>query len=143
MTLEHQGRTSTRTHAVLLAVALSSLLFAACKEKEKGREAEREAIPAEAVTEANTIFSSRCSTCHGPTGAGDGPASAGLSPRPRNFGDPQWQDSVTDEHIERIIMYGGAAVGKSPTMPANPDLQSKPDVVRALRQKVRGFRQGG
>ena len=58
---------------------------------------------------------------------------------PRNFSDPAWQKSVTDEHIETIIKYGGAAVGKSPAMPANPDLNSKPQVVTELRLIVRGF----
>jgi hypothetical protein len=32
-------------------------------------------------------------------------------------------------------------VGKSPAMPANPDLMSKPAVVEALRALVRGFGQ--
>jgi hypothetical protein len=36
-------------------------------------------------------------------------------------------------------MYGGAAVGRSPTMPGNPDLMSKPEVVRALVAHVRGL----
>ena len=60
-------------------------------------------------------------------------------PHPRNFHDKAWHQSVTDEHIEKIIQYGGSAVGKSPAMPANPDLTSKPDVVAALRKKIRGF----
>jgi hypothetical protein len=77
--------------------------------------------------------------CHGPTGKGDGPAGAALSPKPRDLGDPAWQKSVTDEHIEKIILNGGPAVGKSPLMPANPDLSSKPDVIKALRAMVRGF----
>ncbi len=98
------------------------------------------AAPAEAaVAEASQIFGTRCVTCHGAAGAGDGPGSAALSPKPRNFQDAAWQDSVTDEHIEQIVMYGGAAVGRSPTMPGNPDLMSKPDVVRALVAHVRGL----
>ena len=92
-----------------------------------------------AVAEAKQIFESRCVACHGPAGGGDGPGSAALSPKPRNFQDPVWQDSVSDEHIEQIVMYGGAAVGKSPSMPSNPDLTSKPEVVRALAQYVRGL----
>lgn len=99
------------------------------------------AITAEARTEATQIFALRCTPCHGPTGGGDGPASASLSPRPRNFHDATWQSSVTDEHIERIIQYGGAAVGKSPAMPANPDLADRAAVVAALREHVRSFRQ--
>jgi mono/diheme cytochrome c family protein len=93
-----------------------------------------------AVEEAKQIFATRCFTCHGSEGAGDGPGSVALTPKPRNFQDGAWQDSVTDEHIEKIIMYGGAAVGKSPTMPGNPDLMSKPEVVRALVAHVRGLR---
>jgi mono/diheme cytochrome c family protein len=89
--------------------------------------------------QAVQIFSTRCFVCHGPEGKGDGPGSAGLVPPPRNFQDPDWQASVSDEHIEQIIQYGGTAVGKSPTMPSNPDLMSKPDVVAALREHVRGL----
>jgi mono/diheme cytochrome c family protein len=92
-----------------------------------------------ARAEAEQIFKTRCVTCHGPEGAGDGPASAGLTPPPRNFQDPAWQASVTDAHIEQIVQYGGAAVGRSAAMPANPDLMSKPEVVSALRAYVRGL----
>ncbi len=98
-------------------------------------------ITPEARAEAQQIFASRCTPCHGQTGGGDGPASAGLTPPPRNFHDHAWQASVTDAHIERIIQYGGAAVGKSPAMPANPDLNDKPLVVAALREHVRSLGQ--
>ena len=94
---------------------------------------------AEARAEAKQIFGTRCFACHGPEGLGNGPASAGLTPPPRNFHDPAFQARVTDEHIEQIIQYGGAAVGLSPAMPANPDLTSKPEVVAALREIIRGF----
>ena len=94
---------------------------------------------ASAEAEAAKIFSERCVTCHGASGAGDGPASAGLVPKPRNFQDPAWQKSVSDEHIEQIVQYGGPAVGRSAAMPANPDLMSKPAVVAALRAHVRSL----
>jgi mono/diheme cytochrome c family protein len=116
-------------HAVCLAVAALAMPGLA-----------RAASPtpsAAAVKEADEIFKSRCATCHGPAGKGDGPASAALNPKPRDFSDPTWQKSVTDEHIEQIVLNGGPSVGKSPMMPANPDLSSKPDVVRALRDLVR------
>lgn len=88
--------------------------------------------------EALEIFSSRCAACHGPEGEGNGPASAALNPKPRNFKDVAWQKSVTDQHIEKIIEGGGAAVGKSPLMPANPDLKGKP-VIQGLREQVRSL----
>ena len=91
------------------------------------------------LKEAIAVYDSRCATCHGAKGKGDGPVGATLDPKPRDLGDPAWQKSVTDEHIEKIIREGGAAVGKSPLMPANPDLKDKPDVVMTLRMKVRSF----
>lgn len=97
------------------------------------------AIPVEAHEEAAQIFVTRCATCHGMEGEGDGPGSGGLDPQPRNFKDPSWQESVSDEHIANIIQYGGAAVGRSPTMPGNPDLTSRPQVVAALVEHVRSL----
>lgn len=90
-------------------------------------------------TEADSVFTARCATCHGATGIGDGPAGMALTPKPRNFTDKLWQSNVSDRHIETIIVGGGVAVGKSPTMLANPDLASKPGVVAALRNRVRSF----
>lgn len=92
-----------------------------------------------AQDQATQIFSTRCFVCHGPEGKGDGPGSKGLTPPPRDFQDADWQASVTDQHIEQIIMYGGAAVGKSPTMPSNPDLMSKAEVVAAIRAHIRSL----
>lgn len=95
---------------------------------------------AAAAKEAQEIFANRCTPCHGPQGGGDGPASAGFTPKPANFNTAAWQESVSDEHIEQIVQYGGAAVGKSAAMPANPDLMSKPDVVKALREHIRNLK---
>jgi mono/diheme cytochrome c family protein len=90
-----------------------------------------------AMKEAKEIFATRCSTCHGAGGKGDGAAAAALTPKPRDLTSADWQKSVTDEHIEKIIIGGGAAVGKSPMMPPNSDLESKPEVVKALKTLVR------
>ena len=98
-----------------------------------------ESIPPAAVKEADSIYQSRCIGCHGPSGKGDGPIGAALNPKPRDLGSSAWQKSVSDEHIEKIILGGGPAVGKSPLMPANADLASKPDVIKALRAMVRNF----
>ncbi len=126
----------TVARPIRMTVAALAILAAACERKE---EPAGPAVSPEARAEAQTIFTQRCTTCHGPNGAGDGPASAGLSPPPRNFQEPSWQSSVTDEHIFRIIKYGGAAVGKSPGMPANPDLEAKDEVVNALVAHVRSL----
>lgn len=119
---------------VSVLVVMPLLIGTGCN-KSKGDEV----ITPEAKKEAEELFSARCSTCHGQQGHGDGPASAPLNPKPRNFGDKSWQASVTDAHIENIIQNGGMAVGKSPLMPPNPDLAGKPAVVKALRARVRSL----
>jgi mono/diheme cytochrome c family protein len=95
----------------------------------------------DASGKAKAIFAQRCTPCHGATGGGDGPASASLNPKPRNFHDTTWQASVTDDHIVKIIKLGGASVGKSAAMPNNPDLMNDPPTVTALKDVVRSFRQ--
>jgi mono/diheme cytochrome c family protein len=97
------------------------------------------AISPAAAKEAAEIYTARCALCHGAGGKGDGAAAAALNPKPRDYSDPAWQTSVTDADIEKIIVGGGTAVGKSAMMPANPDLASKPEVVQALRAKIRGL----
>lgn len=143
MSTEHVRRLSDAALRLLVVFALP---LAGCEkegaereEAEEAEEAEAVSISPEARAEAQQIFTGRCTTCHGQTGQGDGPASAGLTPQPRNFQDHEWQESVANDHIERIIVYGGAAVGKSPAMSPNPDLQSKPEVVAALRQHIRSL----
>ena len=91
------------------------------------------------LKEAEQIFAQRCSTCHGAAGKGDGAASAALNPKPRDLSNAEWQKSVDDAHIEKIVVGGGPSVGKSPLMPPNPDLAGKPGVVKGLRKLVRGF----
>jgi mono/diheme cytochrome c family protein len=91
------------------------------------------------LQEAKALFASLCVTCHGTTGHGDGPGSGPLNPKPRSFADAAWQASVTDDHIKKVITLGGAAVGKSPMMPAQPALKGQTAVLDGLVQIVRGF----
>lgn len=99
-----------------------------------------EDIPAAATQEAETVWQSRCITCHGAGGKGDGAAAVALTPKPRDLTLASWQSSVTDAHIEKIIAEGGQAVGLSMLMPANPDLAPKADVIKALRARVRALK---
>jgi len=57
-----------------------------------------------------------CASCHGESGGGDGPLSETLDPRPARHNDPRYMNALSDEHLFRVIKFGGAAVGKSPTM---------------------------
>lgn len=98
------------------------------------------APPKPALTDGAAVFRLRCATCHGESGDGHGPASAGLDPQPRDFRDPTWQDSVSDQHVESVIALGGAAVGLSPIMPPHPDLAAQPGELAALRAFIRNLR---
>ena len=88
---------------------------------------------------AEEIFKTRCATCHGEGGHGDGPAAAALNPKPRNYTDPEWQKTVTDDQLKKTIVGGGAAVGKSPLMVPNPDLAGNEEVLNGLVKIIRGF----
>jgi len=92
--------------------------------------------PAEA---ARALFAGRCATCHGPSGHGDGIAARAMTPPPRDYRDAAWQASVTDADLAKVIVAGGAATGRSASMPANPDLAGKPEVVAELVALIRGF----
>lgn len=141
-----------KRHLVQLAVLATCAALAACPADKPAANAPGPATAtvetppsapaapsADAAAEAKQLFATRCVPCHGATGAGDGPASAGLTPKPAAFSSAEWQAKVTDEHIEKIIAYGGMAVGKSAAMPPNPDLDGKP-VIPALRVLIRGMK---
>jgi mono/diheme cytochrome c family protein len=89
------------------------------------------------AAEAEETFVALCASCHGARGAGNGLNAAEVQPPPRNFQDPDWQRNFDDAYIERIIVEGGAALGKSPDMPAHPELASRPEQVTALRRFIR------
>lgn len=88
---------------------------------------------------AAEIFKANCANCHGPEGRGDGPVAASMNPKPRDYSDAAWQASVTDDELKRIILKGGAALGKSAMMPPNPQLKDQPQVLDDLVKIIRGF----
>jgi mono/diheme cytochrome c family protein len=147
-------RRAMTTRALLSLVGGAALLLAACKPEPVSDQptspvssttptpapaaATGAPVAAAPAAQAAEIFATRCSPCHGAEGRGDGVASASLVPRPRNFHDAAWQSSVQDDYLAKIIQYGGAAVGKSAAMPANPDLRD-PAVIQALAMQVRSL----
>lgn len=125
----------------ILAPFLCFAMSAGCGGGGKSPEAgTQDGAAAPGAKEARALFESLCFTCHGLTGHGDGPGAVALNPKPRSFADAAWQDSVTDEQITKTIVYGGAGVGKSPIMPAQPQLKGQTAVLEALVKIVRDFR---
>lgn len=68
--------------------------------------------------DARAAYRVNCVPCHGEAGRGDGMAAAALNPRPADFTDPAFWRSRTDAQLLRTIREGGAATGRSPSMPA-------------------------
>ncbi len=86
------------------------------------------------------LYQTRCATCHGKNGKGEGMLAKSLDPKPRDHTNPEWQDSVTDKEIATVIKDGGPAAGLSATMPAHPglsdsDVQALVDYIRSLRSE--------
>ena len=125
--------------ASILSPALLSISFVLIACDGGGASADDGKSPAE--VEAEKVWTSRCVNCHGSSGKGDGPGAATLDPKPRSFADPGWQGQTSDERITKAILEGGMGVQMSPAMPANPDLEKKPEVVKALVLKIRKLQQ--
>jgi mono/diheme cytochrome c family protein len=66
----------------------------------------------------NALFAKYCAACHGPSGKGDGAAAAALNPKPKDLTDKAYVAGLKDDYLFTLIQKGGAAVGKSPLVPA-------------------------
>jgi hypothetical protein len=99
------------------------------------RTAVSEPAPATASAPCPPAYASRCALCHGTSGRGDGPAAAGITPRPRSFLDQAWGAARSDGDLADVIRRGGAARGLSPAMPAHGDLGTSEvtELVRCIR----------
>lgn len=75
------------------------------------------AAPAEPLA-PDAAFAAVCASCHGAEGDGSGPAAQALNPKPANFRAAEFWQSRDVSHIAKVIREGGAAVGRSPLMPA-------------------------
>ncbi len=74
------------------------------------------------VEKGKATFQTRCSTCHGPQGAGDGPVAASLpaDQKPRNLQVGPFKVWNSDEKFKELINKGGPAFGLNPLMAAQP-----------------------
>ena len=116
---------------------VASFTLGACGGDKKA--AEPAGDPA-AVAEAKEVWDTRCTTCHGADGSGNGPGAAALNPKPRSFKDPKWHMTANNDKIKKVIVEGGGAVGLSATMTPNPDLKDKAAVLDELVKKIRSFK---
>jgi mono/diheme cytochrome c family protein len=120
---------------LVIAIPLTlAALAGAC-----GKNAQEESGAGGPPPEAQAFYTARCVVCHGAGGAGNGPSADSFTPKLRNYTDPAWQASITDDEIKLIILKGGARLGKSPAMPSNPRLRERPEVLDGLVKIIRDF----
>jgi mono/diheme cytochrome c family protein len=92
--------------------------------------------PAAHAQDAKQQYDKSCSTCHGPSGKGDGPVGKALKPPPADLATVL--KGKADADIAKTIKEGGKAVGKSPLMPAF-GAKLTDEQIQALVQYVKGF----
>ena len=103
-----------RHHVLIPAAAL--LAVAACREPEQFKEPQKlggKMVDAATLNNGRVAYVQYCRTCHGDKGEGNGPASPGLRPPPRNFtlGEFKFAGVMDnklprDEDLVRIVKGG-------------------------------------
>ena len=83
-------------------------------------------------------FETFCVACHGIDGKANGPAALAMQPRPRNLTDKNWQKSVDDARLRKVLKEGGQSVGLSATMASWGGVLSDDDIVAVVKY-VRQF----
>jgi mono/diheme cytochrome c family protein len=73
-------------------------------------------LPEGDAAEGGALYQTYCASCHGPRGEGDGPVAAGLNPKPAKHSDGAYMNTLSNEHLFKVIKEGGVSVGKSPLM---------------------------
>ena len=68
----------------------------------------REAAPAgpQDATRGKSVYETRCAPCHGSEGGGDGPAAAAITPKPRNFRDPDFWRGRSAAQLKLVVKQG-------------------------------------
>jgi mono/diheme cytochrome c family protein len=93
------------------------------------------ATPAPAGDEGDLgakVFAARCALCHGKDGHGDGVASKGLNPKPRNFHDQAYMATRTDAQLSEVIHKGKGVMPRWEGQLSEAEIQAVLKHVRSL-----------
>jgi mono/diheme cytochrome c family protein len=95
-------------------------------------------IPAHAADRTKQNYLTRCASCHGAEGRGDGPSTRWLRTKPTDFHNCDDTEKVSDDTIFTAIKYGTGMVDLPPDMPGFFNRLSDPE-IKSLGSYVRGF----
>ena len=84
----------------------------------------------EAIAEGEILYRANCSSCHGITGEGDGPASAGLDPPPQSLAVRQ--SNLSDAYLFWRISEGGLMKPFNSLMPGYKGLLSEEKIWQVI-----------
>ena len=107
------------------------------QQKEEKKDVKKESLADSELALGKKKYETFCVSCHGVDGKAQGPAAMAMQPRPRNFTDKNWQKSVDDKRLVKVLQEGGQSVGLSASMAAWGGVLSDDDidaVVKYVRQ---------
>lgn len=61
------------------------------------------------------------------------PGAFAIKPKPRDYTDPEWQKTITDEELAKAIVKGGAAVSTAPPRPHSQLCTFRPSSEASVR----------
>ena len=93
-----------KVFSMFVAFLLAFAVFLNCGKKEEVQET--------AANPGQDMYNQNCASCHGETGAGDGPAGVNLKPKPRDLkSSAGWKNAATAEGITKTLQEGIAGTG--------------------------------
>jgi high-affinity iron transporter len=71
--------------------------------------------------EGEGLYTQRCASCHGATGAGDGAMARSLSRLPPDIGTVAWQSEHSDDHLAEVVRAGIPGTAMPPSNELSPE----------------------
>jgi mono/diheme cytochrome c family protein len=95
-------------------------------------------IPSHAADRTKEDYLTRCASCHGAEGRGDGPSTSWLRTKPTDFHDCGYMEKVSDDTMFTAIKYGTGMVDLPPDMPGFFNRLSDTE-IKSMGAYVRGY----
>ena len=89
------------------------------------------------------IYKAQCTVCHGAKGKGDGPAAAGLKPRPPDLSDAVLMAKLSDDSLVKVLTGGRNAMPGFGKILKPEDVRRVAEFVRCLGQSERAGKKPG